>query len=79
MLYGEEASCGNTIVDRTWVVPHKFYSLSKVKMWRDNSKTSGFEVTFSPPASFNSEWTDISEVFGFQWLNWNEIASPINE
>ena len=34
--------------DYEWYVPYKFYSITKVRVWRHGIVMSGFEVTFSP-------------------------------
>lgn len=90
MIYGHEVeegkgSCNcNVATDQTpWVVPYKFYRLSKVKMWLENdSNAYGFEATFSAPAEFVG-WADITHMFGFTdnsaviqeiWLN-SEVVS----
>ena len=54
MLSGYEAP---PITDDTWIVPYQNYRLSKVKMWKNNVNTAGFEVTFSSPDTYTG-WPD---------------------
>ena len=61
MLYGHETG---TITDDIWYVPHKFYKLTKAKMWHQGVNTDGFELTFSPPAGYVG-WSDVTHMFGF--------------
>ena len=61
MIFGHEDP---PIVDDDWVVPRKFYRLSKVKMWKNNANTRGFEVTFSVPVEFTG-WADETHMYGF--------------
>ena len=48
----------------TWVVPYKFYSLSKLKVWKQHQeKVSGFEVVYEVPANFYG-YPPITHMFG---------------
>ena len=49
-----------------WFVPYSFYMLTKVRMWKKESESYGFEVTFSayPPDEFVG-WPDETHHFGF--------------
>ena len=35
--------------EEVWLVPFKFYRLTKIKMWLWSESTSGFEVTYNVP------------------------------
>ena len=68
MVQGNEE---DSVTDFTWVVPHKFYSLSKIKAYvRDYDGYSvlptmpGFELTFSADPTKTSGWDDIVQTFG---------------
>ena len=54
-------------------MPYQHYKLTKIKMWKSNAATSGFEVTFSPPESYIG-WSSISHFYGTQ-----ELTSNISE
>ena len=49
----------------TWYVPHQFYMLTKVTMWKQASNTDGFKLTYSawPPSEFDG-WPDEEHIFG---------------
>ncbi len=53
-----------TITDDVWYVPYQHYKLTKVRLWQNGANTSGFEVTFSPPASYIG-WSEETHLFGF--------------
>ena len=55
-----------------WVVPHKFYKLTSVKVYADYYYQTAFELTYSPDPAVTSGWPDItSPMFGF-----NDMALP---
>ena len=70
MLSGYELG---VITDDIWYVPNKFYKLSKIKMWKNDSNTAGFQVTYSPKDDFTG-WPDEVHMFGF-----DDVTSHIDE
>ena len=62
MVYGYENS-GNTITDDIWYVPYRDYTLTRVKLFKDDDYATGFDATFSAPASY-SGWPDYTHRFG---------------
>ena len=60
--------------DHEWYVPYKFYSLTKVRVWRHSNVMSGFEVTFSPDPDFLKGYEDITHMFGSEGLT--EYTEP---
>ena len=52
-----------TEVDDYWVASNKRFWMTSLKVWKDTSSLSGFETTFSQPASY-SGWPDESHMFG---------------
>ena len=50
--------------EETWVVPYKFYSLSKLRVWKEQmNKISGLEVVFEAPSNFTG-YPPIEHMFG---------------
>ena len=56
----------------TWIVPYKFYRMTRVRMWKQGEEMSGFEVTFEPPATYTG-WAPYTKMFGSTLLasEWN--------
>ena len=46
-----------------WVVPYKFYSLSKIRFYKSNDEISGFEVVYEAPDTFTG-YEPISHLYG---------------
>ena len=58
---------GSMVFKDFWYVPQKLYRLTKVKMWKNERDTSGFEVTFEVPPRFglsDSQYEPITHMFG---------------
>ena len=51
------------IEEDTWVVPYKFYSLSKIRVFTNEDVMTGFEVVYEVPDSFRG-YEPISHLFG---------------
>ena len=52
----------------TWYVSKQYYMLTKVKMYKNQGNTSGFEVTYEPyPPSEFSGWPEETHLFGSDW------------
>ena len=52
-----------TEVDDEWIAPHKRFWMTTLKVWKDSTFISGFEITFSQPSSY-SGWPDETHMFG---------------
>ena len=59
-----EGSIGTNPETETWYIPHRYYRLTSVKMYKNSANTSGFEVTYSPPDEFDG-WETQSHLFGY--------------
>ena len=51
------------IEEDNWVVPYKFYSLTKIRVYKSDAAMSGFEVVYEAPDSFTG-YEPISHLFG---------------
>ena len=55
---------GTTAFTDYWYVDRKLYRLTKVKMWKNERDTSGFEVTFEVPERYGLSYEPVTHVFG---------------
>ena len=47
-----------------WYVPKQGYGLNKIEMWKSQTSTSGFKVTYSSFMPESSNWLDVDYMFG---------------
>ena len=72
---------GDPLTDDIWYVPHKFYSLSKLKVWiNDPNENSmpAFQVTFKADPTKTSGWPDEVHTFGNTGVGYTPVTYEVD-
>ena len=64
-----EGSIYGETTEHTWYVPHKFYQLEQMRVWKNDKTMSGFEVKFVHYDEDYVAWHPIVHMFGTTDLN----------